>query len=176
MSNSTSENSQTKTNTVLGLIGLAAFLLAMASFVFAYTKYPQTERFQPQFDEYGHVIQDAGRVAALVREHEKKPIFWGSIAAGMVLGLTSILCFAPNYNPSFYKKYYKKPYVYKSERQIELETLLELQKLNNKLPQENLQPVQSTIAQEIVKIRCPQCKSLNEEDAKFCKNCGKEIG
>ena len=29
---------------------------------------------------------------------------------------------------------------------------------------------------EVVKIRCPQCKSLNEEDAKFCKSCSKEIG
>jgi hypothetical protein len=33
-------------------------------------------------------------------------------------------------------------------------------------PQEN---------KEVIKIRCKSCKSLNEEDAKFCKECGKEI-
>ncbi|MDF2821379.1 MAG: hypothetical protein K0R15_1820 [Clostridiales bacterium] len=33
-------------------------------------------------------------------------------------------------------------------------------------PQEN---------KEVIKIRCKSCKSLNEEDAKFCKGCGKEI-
>lgn len=26
-----------------------------------------------------------------------------------------------------------------------------------------------------VKIRCRSCKSLNDEDAKFCKNCGEEL-
>ena len=28
---------------------------------------------------------------------------------------------------------------------------------------------------EIIKIRCRNCGSLNDEDAKFCKGCGKEI-
>lgn len=28
---------------------------------------------------------------------------------------------------------------------------------------------------EIIKIKCRNCGSLNEEDAKFCKSCGKEI-
>lgn len=28
---------------------------------------------------------------------------------------------------------------------------------------------------EVVKIRCRSCGSLNDEDAKFCKSCGKEI-
>ncbi|TAH67359.1 MAG: zinc ribbon domain-containing protein [Anaerolineaceae bacterium] len=28
---------------------------------------------------------------------------------------------------------------------------------------------------EIVKIRCRNCNGLNDEDAKFCKSCGKEI-
>ena len=28
---------------------------------------------------------------------------------------------------------------------------------------------------EIIKIRCRNCTSLNDEDAKFCKSCGKEI-
>lgn len=28
---------------------------------------------------------------------------------------------------------------------------------------------------EIIKIRCRNCGSLNDEDAKFCKSCGKEI-
>jgi hypothetical protein len=28
---------------------------------------------------------------------------------------------------------------------------------------------------EIVKIRCRECGSLNDEDARFCKKCGKEI-
>jgi hypothetical protein len=28
---------------------------------------------------------------------------------------------------------------------------------------------------EVIKIRCRSCGSLNDEDAKFCKNCGKEI-
>ncbi len=28
---------------------------------------------------------------------------------------------------------------------------------------------------EIIKIRCKNCEALNDEDAKFCKSCGKEI-
>lgn len=28
---------------------------------------------------------------------------------------------------------------------------------------------------EVVKIRCRSCKALNDEDAKFCKNCGGEL-
>lgn len=28
---------------------------------------------------------------------------------------------------------------------------------------------------EIIKIRCKSCKSLNDEDAKFCKSCGQEL-
>lgn len=28
---------------------------------------------------------------------------------------------------------------------------------------------------EVIRIKCRECKSLNEEDAKFCKNCGKEL-
>jgi len=28
---------------------------------------------------------------------------------------------------------------------------------------------------EIIKIKCRSCACLNDEDAKFCKNCGKEI-
>jgi len=29
--------------------------------------------------------------------------------------------------------------------------------------------------EEIIKIRCRECGELNEEDAKFCKNCGKTL-
>ena len=28
---------------------------------------------------------------------------------------------------------------------------------------------------EVIKIRCRSCESLNDEDAKFCKGCGKEL-
>lgn len=28
---------------------------------------------------------------------------------------------------------------------------------------------------EVVKIRCQACKALNDEDAKFCKECGSEL-
>mgnify|MGYP001197125112 FL=1 len=28
---------------------------------------------------------------------------------------------------------------------------------------------------EIIKIRCKNCGALNDEDAKFCKSCGREI-
>lgn len=28
---------------------------------------------------------------------------------------------------------------------------------------------------EIIKVRCKNCKSLNDEDAKFCKSCGTEL-
>lgn len=28
---------------------------------------------------------------------------------------------------------------------------------------------------EIIKIRCRSCNGINDEDAKFCKSCGKEI-
>jgi predicted RNA-binding Zn-ribbon protein involved in translation (DUF1610 family) len=27
-------------------------------------------------------------------------------------------------------------------------------------------------AGEVVKIRCPKCRELNDEDARFCKHCG----
>ena len=27
----------------------------------------------------------------------------------------------------------------------------------------------------IIKVRCPKCSGLNDEDAKFCKNCGEKI-
>lgn len=30
-------------------------------------------------------------------------------------------------------------------------------------------------AKEIIKIKCRQCGALNDEDAKFCKSCGKTI-
>ena len=33
----------------------------------------------------------------------------------------------------------------------------------------------STTEKEIIKIRCISCDALNDEDAKFCKSCGKEI-
>jgi uncharacterized OB-fold protein len=28
---------------------------------------------------------------------------------------------------------------------------------------------------EVIKIKCRNCGSLNDEDAKYCKSCGKEI-
>lgn len=28
---------------------------------------------------------------------------------------------------------------------------------------------------EVIKVRCKNCSELNEEDAKFCKNCGEKI-
>ncbi len=28
---------------------------------------------------------------------------------------------------------------------------------------------------EVIKIKCRSCGSLNDEDAKFCKSCGKEV-
>ena len=28
---------------------------------------------------------------------------------------------------------------------------------------------------EVVKVRCPACRALNEENAKFCNQCGKEL-
>lgn len=30
-------------------------------------------------------------------------------------------------------------------------------------------------SKEIIKIKCRSCGSLNDEDARFCKSCGKEI-
>lgn len=33
----------------------------------------------------------------------------------------------------------------------------------------------SHVKEEIIKIKCRNCKNLNDEDAKFCKSCGKEI-
>lgn len=35
--------------------------------------------------------------------------------------------------------------------------------------------VKSKDEKEIIKIKCRNCGSLNDEDAKFCKSCGKEI-
>lgn len=37
-------------------------------------------------------------------------------------------------------------------------------------------PIAANEPKEIVKVRCSVCKTLNEEDARFCKSCGKEIG
>ncbi len=28
---------------------------------------------------------------------------------------------------------------------------------------------------EVIKVRCPKCKHLNDESAKFCNNCGEEL-
>lgn len=28
---------------------------------------------------------------------------------------------------------------------------------------------------EVIKIRCKNCEELNDEDAKYCKNCGEEL-
>lgn len=33
----------------------------------------------------------------------------------------------------------------------------------------------NTGSKEIIKIRCRHCDCLNDEDSKFCKQCGKEI-
>jgi len=30
-------------------------------------------------------------------------------------------------------------------------------------------------AKEVIKIKCRNCRSLNDEDARFCKACGKEL-
>lgn len=38
---------------------------------------------------------------------------------------------------------------------------------------DNISKSQQT--KEIIKIRCKTCNSLNDEDAKFCKNCGERI-
>lgn len=32
-----------------------------------------------------------------------------------------------------------------------------------------------TDSKEVVKIRCQSCKALNDEDAKYCKECGAEL-
>lgn len=34
-------------------------------------------------------------------------------------------------------------------------------------------PVSET--KEVIKVRCPQCKALNEEDSVFCKKCGQRL-
>ncbi len=33
----------------------------------------------------------------------------------------------------------------------------------------------NTEVKEIIKIRCRSCEELNDEDARFCKSCGKEL-
>ena len=35
--------------------------------------------------------------------------------------------------------------------------------------------VKSSEAKEVIKIKCRNCGALNDEDAKFCKNCGREL-
>ncbi|AZR72116.1 hypothetical protein BBF96_01130 [Anoxybacter fermentans] len=30
-------------------------------------------------------------------------------------------------------------------------------------------------AEPVIKVRCSSCRTLNDEDAKFCKNCGKSL-
>lgn len=37
------------------------------------------------------------------------------------------------------------------------------------------QMTNSKEAKEVIKIRCRSCGSLNDEDARFCKTCGKEL-
>lgn len=43
--------------------------------------------------------------------------------------------------------------------------------LNDVLDEVNL----ATNVKEVVKIRCQSCKALNDEDAKYCKECGTEL-
>ncbi len=31
------------------------------------------------------------------------------------------------------------------------------------------------VENEVIKVRCKNCKSLNDEDAKYCKTCGTEL-
>ncbi len=35
--------------------------------------------------------------------------------------------------------------------------------------------IKKTDEKEVIKIRCRNCQSLNDEDAKFCKNCGQSL-
>ena len=35
--------------------------------------------------------------------------------------------------------------------------------------------VKKTDENEVIKIRCRNCQSLNDEDSKFCKNCGQSL-
>lgn len=35
--------------------------------------------------------------------------------------------------------------------------------------------IKSNEGKEIIKIRCRSCNTLNDEDAKYCKECGKEL-
>ena len=30
-------------------------------------------------------------------------------------------------------------------------------------------------SKEVIKVRCPSCKTLNDEDAKYCKKCGAQL-
>lgn len=39
---------------------------------------------------------------------------------------------------------------------------------------EEVEPLKS-LGGEVIRVRCPHCKALNEEDARFCNQCGKAV-
>lgn len=47
--------------------------------------------------------------------------------------------------------------------------------ISDALEEVDLLKKRSEEPEEVIRIRCPQCKELNEEDARFCKSCGKEL-
>jgi ribosomal protein L40E len=40
---------------------------------------------------------------------------------------------------------------------------------------ESIDKERSEKVKEIILIRCPKCKAKNEEDAEYCKKCGKKL-
>jgi hypothetical protein len=47
--------------------------------------------------------------------------------------------------------------------------------MNDALEQVDVVKSVSASGREVVKVRCPACRTLNDEDAKFCDECGKPL-
>ncbi|RYG66554.1 zinc ribbon domain-containing protein, partial [bacterium] len=47
--------------------------------------------------------------------------------------------------------------------------------VNDALEQVDVVKSVSASGREVIKVRCPACRTLNDEDAKFCDECGKPL-
>lgn len=47
--------------------------------------------------------------------------------------------------------------------------------MNDALEEVDVVKSVSASGREVIKVRCPNCRTLNDEDAKFCDECGKPL-
>jgi hypothetical protein len=148
------------------VVGVLSLLVGTALFVYGIFTRPATDIYKedpfhrPSFSSStnSHKSYDERKAEEaeldkkIAYEESKKPLFYIFVVSGIGMSFLGLVLIG----------YGKKPN-----------------------PAENMQAHPDDIAQveqlnfnehtEIIKIRCQNCKSLNEEDAKFCKECGHKI-